>query len=90
MEIDNISEERLASMHVLHSACRGGNLEVIKYFLDEHTSLVALAEVNENGELPIHLLCEAGKDKVELIDSIEYIEIIWRMLLANPEAVIGA
>jgi len=67
-------------------------LEVIKYFLDEHTSLVlvASAEVNKNGELPIHLLCEAGKDKVELIDSTEYIEIIWRMLLANPEALVGA
>ena len=81
-------DEDLASMHLVHSACRGANLEVIKYFLDEHTSLVSSAEVNENGELPIHLLCEAGKDKVD-VDSTEYIEIIWRMLLANPEAVAG-
>ena len=74
---------------ILHYACRGGNLEVIKYFLGEHTSLVASAEVNENGDLPIHLLCEAGKDKVD-VDSTEYIEIIWKMLLSNPEALMGA
>jgi len=36
-------------------------------------------------------VCEAGKDKVDIdIDSPEYIEVIWRMLLANPEAVVGA
>jgi len=63
IEADSLSEERLVSMHLVHSACREGNLEVIRYFLDEHTSLVASAE---GGELPIHLLCEAGKDKVML------------------------
>ena len=88
IEADNILDEDLASMHLVHSACRGANLEVIKYFLDDHTSLVASAEVNEKGELPIQLLCGAGKNKVDN-ESIEYIEIIWRMLLANPEAVVG-
>jgi len=72
----------------LHYACGGGNLEVIKYFLDEYTSLVSLAEVNEEGELPIHLLCEAGKDKVD-IDSTVYVETIWLMLLANPEVIMS-
>ena len=75
---------------ILHYACRGGNLEVVKYLLTNHSSLVASAEVNEKGELPIHLLCEAEKVKVDNDDSTEYIEIIWRMLLANPEAVVGA
>jgi len=89
IKADSPSEERLSSLHLVHSACRGGNLKVIKYFLDEHTSLVASAEVNEKGELPIYLLCEAGKDKVDK-DSTEYVETIWRMLLANPEAVVGA
>ena len=73
---------------ILHSACRSGNLEVIKYLLDKHTSLVSTVEVNDSGELPIHLLCEAGKDKVDS-DSTEYIEIIWRMLLANPEVIMS-
>ena len=74
---------------ILHYACRGGNCEIVKYFLDEHTSLVSSAEANVNGELPLHLLCEAGKDRDEC-DNAEHIEIIWRMLLANPEVVGGA
>ena len=74
----------------MHYACRRGDLSVVKYLLDEHTSLVASAEVNEKGELPIHLMCEAGKDNVDIDDSTEYIETIWLMILANPEAVVGA
>ena len=74
----------------LHYACRRGNLEVVKYLLTNHSSLVSSAEVNEAGKVPIHLLCEAGKDKVDIAESTEYIEIIWRMLLANPEAIVGA
>ena len=89
VELDSVPVDRLASLQLLHFACRGGNLGVIKYFLDDHVSLVASAEVNENGELPIHLLCEAGKDKVDCV-SAEYIDIIWRMLLASPEALVGA
>ena len=64
-------------------------MDVVKYLLTNHASLVASAEVNENGELPIHLLCEAGKVKVDC-DCAEYIEVIWRMLLSNPETVVGA
>ena len=44
--------------------------------------------VNAQNELPIHLLCEAGKDKVDC-ESSEYIETIWQMLLANPEALMS-
>jgi len=89
VDLDSVPVERLASLQLLHVACRGGNLGVIKYFLDYHVSLIASAEVNENGELPIHLLCAAGKDVVDC-DSKEYIDIIWRMLLASPEALVGA
>jgi len=88
VELDSVPVEQLVSLQLLHNACHGGNLGVIKYFLDDHTSLVASAEANEKGELPIHLLCEAGKDTLDY-DSVEYIDIIWRMLLANPEAVVG-
>jgi len=71
---------------ILHYACRGGNLDVVKYLLDN--SFVSSAEMNGHGELPTHLLCEAGKDKVD-VDSAEYVETIWLMLLANPEAVMS-
>jgi len=73
---------------VLHYACRGGNCEVVKYLLTNHSSLVASAETNQKGKLPLHLLCEARKDKVD-VDSAEYVETIWLMLLSNPEAVVG-
>jgi len=70
---------------ILHYACRGGNLAVVKYLLDSHAPLVASATVNAKGELPIHLLGQAGKeDKVDR-ESTEYIETIWLLLLANPE-----
>jgi len=74
---------------ILHYACRGGNLDVVKYLITNHSSLVALAETNEKDELPIHLLCEAGKDKFDDCDSAEYIETIWLMLLSNPEAIMS-
>jgi len=58
--------------------------------LGNHASLVSSAVVNRKGELPIHLLCEAGKDdEVDNDDSTEYVETIWRMILANPEAIMS-
>ncbi|KAL7459339.1 hypothetical protein ACHAWC_011065 [Mediolabrus comicus] len=70
---------------ILHYACRGGNLALVKYLLENHAPLVASTTVNAIGELPIHLLCQAGKeDKVDK-ESTGYIETIWLLLLANPE-----
>jgi len=74
---------------VLHCACRGGNLEVVKYLLDNHTSLVPSAMVNAQNKLPIHLLCGAGMLPKVDCESPEYIEAIWQMLLANPEALMS-
>lgn len=82
---------------ILHYACCGGNCEVVKYLLTNHSSLVASVVANEKGELPLHLLCESGKNEVD-IDSKEqrlisaareYIETIWLMLLADPEALMS-
>jgi len=47
---------------IFHYACRGGNFGVIKTLLKSHPSLAASSKVNIKNELPIHLLCEAGKD----------------------------
>jgi len=75
---------------ILHYACRGVNCEVVKYLLGEYTSLASSAEVNGEGELPLHLLCEAGKDNVVNSDnSTEYTETVWLMLLANPEVIMS-
>jgi len=89
-ELDGISMDQLDINKdtPLHYACRGRKLEVVKYLLDEHTSLVSSAGLNEEGKLPIHSLCESGNDNVDS-DSTEYIEVIWRMLLANPEVIMS-
>ena len=73
---------------IMHYACRGGNLGVVKYLITNHASLVASVEVNRKDELPFHLLCEAGKDRVDC-DSTEYTETIWLMLLSNPEVIMS-
>lgn len=69
----------------LHCACRGGNCGVIKYLLDRHVPSVS--ERNAENKLPIHLLCEVDREKVDH-DSPEYVETIWLLLLAHPEAVL--
>jgi len=71
---------------ILHYACRSGNLGVVKYLITNHASLVASMKVNINEELPIHLLCEYGKSRE---DSTQYVETIWLMLLADPEALMS-
>ena len=72
---------------IVHYACRGANLNVIKYLLKSHAALVSSVTMDANNKLPIHLLCEAGKEGKVDCDSPEYIETIWLMLLANPEVV---
>ena len=74
---------------ILHYACRGGNLGVVKYLLKSQAHLVASATVNAKGELPIHLLCESGKGVEDDIESAEYIEAIWQLLLVNPEVALA-
>jgi len=74
---------------ILHYACRAANFDVIKYLIESHPSLVALAEGNEKDELPIHLLCEAGEIREDSDDSTLYIETVWLMLLADPEALMS-
>ena len=65
---------------ILHCACRGGNSAVVNYLLKTYASLVSIAD--SQNMLPIHLFCEADNDERE---SPEYIETVWRLLLASPE-----
>ena len=85
--LHELSGHTLDQFSPLHYACRGGNCAVVKYLFDSHASLVASAVVTPDSDdkLPIHLLCQAGKeeDKVDC-DSPEYIETIWLLLTSNP------
>jgi len=85
--LHELSGHMLDQCSPLHYACRGGNCAVIKYLFDSHASLVASAVVTPDSDdkLPIHLLCQAGKeeDKVDC-NSPEYIETIWLLLTSNP------
>ena len=71
---------------ILHYACRGGNLRVVKYLLDKKNAHVS--EHNKENKLPIHLLFESYNNTVDR-DSKEYIETVWLLLLAHPETVMN-
>lgn len=70
----------------LHFACRTGNCDVVKYLLERQTASVSAR--NEDNELPIELLCRPSEPKID-IDSPEYVETIWLLLLAHPDVVMA-
>ena len=68
---------------VLHYACRGGNLEVIKYLMKNYISLVS--DTNADNELPFHLLLECEDEQVR--ESLAFTEACFQLLRAHPETV---
>mmetsp|Transcript_14166 Transcript_14166/g.25800 ORF Transcript_14166/g.25800 Transcript_14166/m.25800 type:complete len:110 (+) Transcript_14166:541-870(+) len=76
----------LNTNYPLHYACRGGKCGVVKYLLESRVPSVS--ERNGDNKLPIHFLCESGNDKVDH-ESPEYVETIWRLLLAYPMTVLN-
>ena len=69
---------------LLHYACRGGNCDVVKYLLD--ANVPSVSEINNDEKLAINLLFECGENILDR-DSLEYIETVKQLLLANPEVV---
>ena len=69
---------------LLHYACRGGSFDIVKYLLE--ANVPSVSERNNNSKLAIHLLFECGENVLDR-DSLEYIETIHQLLLANPEVV---
>ena len=67
----------------LHVACRKGKFSVVKLLVDEQSASVS--KTRYDGKLPIHLLCEA-EDGVVDRESVEYVESIFLLLKAQPEA----
>ena len=68
---------------IMHAVGGRGNLGIVKYLLEENVPSVS--DRNNKNKLAIHLLFECG----EVIDrdSLEYVETIHQLLLANPEVV---
>ena len=78
-------ETDLEGNYPLHYACEEGNYAVVNYLLSRQI-LAAVSERNSSNNLPIHLMCKAGERK-GYNKHPEYIESIWRLLVAYPEAV---
>ena len=69
----------------LHYACRGGNCGVVNYLL-ETLNVPSVSERNNEKKLAIDLLFECGENMLDR-ESMEYIETVRQLLLANPEVV---
>lgn len=68
----------------LHYACRGGNLGIVKYLLQ--ANVPSVSDRNNDNKLAIYLLFECGEEILDM-DSLEYVETVQQLLLANPEVV---
>ena len=68
----------------LHYACRGGKCGVVKYLLE--ANVPSVSERNNDNKLAVHLLFECGENILDR-ESMEYVETVWQLLLANPEVV---
>ena len=69
----------------LHYACRGAKYATIALLLDGFDA-VSVSKKNRHSELPIDLFMES--DAVEDKESVEYTDIIFRLLRAYPGAMI--
>lgn len=69
----------------IHKACRGGHIELLETLMDTNPSLVSTC--NALNELPILILSKKSGKSEDVLESIEYTEAIWKLLLAHPETV---
>ena len=81
---DNLNNIDAKNNSPLHYACRGGSLGIVKYLLQ--ANVPSVSERNNNNKLAIHLLLECGEETLDR-ESLEYVETIQQLLLANPEVV---
>ena len=70
----------------LHYACHGGSHSVIKYLLEQNISLIS--ERNACSMLPFHALCLSQNAKSDS-ECREYIESLWLILIAYPDAILN-
>jgi len=76
----------------LHYACRYGKLDTVKLLLEKQEYIDSVSVRNDDGNLPIQLLCEAPRlglrNKIDR-ESTEYTETIWLLLRCCPETVVN-
>lgn len=83
---DSFSLRDANGNYLLHSACRGGNADVVMYLLDSG-HLKAVTEKNKDGMIPIRLFNEFVRQRQFEFgaNNIKYVETIWHLLMADPE-----
>ncbi|KAL9184954.1 hypothetical protein ACHAXT_002731 [Thalassiosira profunda] len=72
----------------LHKACRGGHAELITELMAANAS--AVTKRNALNELPAFVLCKRSGKDADVLESVEYTEAVWQLLLAYPETVLEA
>ena len=83
-DVDTLNNVDAKNNSPLHYACQGGKCDAVKYLLE--ANVPSVSERNNNNKLAIHLLVECGEEPLDR-ESMEYVETVWQLLLANPEAV---
>ena len=61
-------------------------LHYIMHAVEVTANVPSVSERNNDNRLAIHLLFECGENTLDR-DSLEYVETIQKLLLANPEVV---
>ena len=56
------------------------------YKVSVEANVPSVSDRNNNNKLAIHLLFECGENILDR-ESMEYVETVWQLLLANPEVV---
>lgn len=71
----------------IHKACRGGHVSLLRYLLERN--MPAASARNASGMLPVFILCQSSGKSREVLETPEYVEAIWQLLLAHPESVMS-
>ena len=79
--LNNVDANKDSPLHYVCSRC---NLGIVNYLLQ--TNVPSVSERNNDNKPAIHLLLECGEEILDR-DSLEYVETVWQLLLANPEVV---
>ena len=84
LDEDTLNSVDANNNSLLHYACRGGKCDVVKYLLK--ANIPSVSDRNNNNKLAIHLLLECWEETLDR-ESMEYVETVHQLLLANPEVV---